>query len=124
MSENENTQQDDFPLTASGSDAASPMRLAAELPRVTRLSRKVPAIVQIAGSGGSSMAERRCYRQVSRGLQLLACLSGRRGSGAGRLAPPTPSEATLPISSTSLELAMKAARPAPRSEPGKSEELL
>ena len=56
MSDSENTRDTDAPLTASASEAAAPMRLRAEPPRVTRLSRKVLAsfgLVAAIGVGGA-----------------------------------------------------------------------
>jgi len=49
-------EEDDAPLTGSAGDAATPMRLRAEAPRVTRLSRKVLtgiALVASVGIGGA-----------------------------------------------------------------------
>ena len=56
MSDSEHTRDTDAPLTASSGEAAAPMRLRAELPRVTRLSRKVLAslgLVAAIGVGGA-----------------------------------------------------------------------
>ena len=56
MNDSENTRDTDAPLTASASEAAAPMRLRAEPPRVTRLSRKVLAsfgLVAAIGVGGA-----------------------------------------------------------------------
>jgi type IV secretory pathway VirB10-like protein len=45
-------EEDDAPLTGSASDAADPMRLRGEAPRVTRLSRKVLAGIGLVASVG------------------------------------------------------------------------
>ena len=45
-------EEDEAPLTGSASDAAAPMRLRAEAPRVTRLSRKVLAGIGLVASVG------------------------------------------------------------------------
>lgn len=53
MSEGERPEEDEgMPLSGSPTDAAAPMRLRAETPRVTRLSRKVLAGLAIAGCLG------------------------------------------------------------------------
>jgi len=56
MSDSDNTSETDVPLTTSSGEAAAPMRLRAEPPRVTRLSRKVLAslgLVAAIGVGGA-----------------------------------------------------------------------
>jgi type IV secretion system protein VirB10 len=45
-------EEDEAPLTGSATDAAAPMRLRAETPRVTRLSRKVLAGISLVASVG------------------------------------------------------------------------
>lgn len=52
MSEPEARKEEEVPLTGSGTDAAAPMRLRAETPRVTRLSRKVLAGIGLVASVG------------------------------------------------------------------------
>lgn len=52
MSESESRREDDVPLTGSATDSAAPMRLRADAPRVTRLSRKVLASIGVVASLG------------------------------------------------------------------------
>src|SRR3546814_15331335 len=54
-------EEDETPLTGSAGDAAAPMRLRADAPRVTPLSRKVLAglgLVASVGIGGASIYAR------------------------------------------------------------------
>ena len=52
MNESESRRGDDVPLTGSATDSAAPMRLRADAPRVTRLSRKVLASIGVVASLG------------------------------------------------------------------------
>lgn len=52
MNESESRREDDVPLTGSATDSAAPMRLRADAPRVTRLSRKVLASIGVVASLG------------------------------------------------------------------------
>lgn len=52
MNESESRREDDVPLTGSATESAAPMRLRADAPRVTRLSRKVLASIGVVASLG------------------------------------------------------------------------
>ncbi len=52
MNESESRREDDVPLTGSATDSAAPVRLRADAPRVTRLSRKVLASIGVVASLG------------------------------------------------------------------------
>ncbi len=111
MSEDRNEGEDaPAPLTGSAPDAAAPMRLRADAPRVTRLSRKVLAglgLVASLGIGGalvyalqtrnSGRAPEELYstdnRNTADGLQGLP----RDYSGVPQLGPPLPGDLGRPI---------------------------
>jgi len=103
-------EEDEAPLTGSARDAAAPMRLRAEAPRVTRLSRKVLAgigLVASVGIGGaliyalqtrdSGKSAEELYstdnRSTADGLAGLP----RDYSGVPQLGPPLPGDLGRPI---------------------------
>ena len=109
MSDSENTRDTDAPLTASASEAAAPMRLRAEPPRVTRLSRKVLASLGLiaAISVGSALIYALQTRNAGTGGQELYSTENRTTAdglaGLPRdytgpvLGPPLPGDLGRPI---------------------------
>lgn len=111
MSDDRNEEEDaGAPLTGSAPDAAAPMRLRAEAPRVTRLSRKMLAgltLVASLGLGGALVyalqtrtngrPAEELYstdnRSTADGLQGLP----RDYTGVPRLGPPLPGDLGRPI---------------------------
>ncbi len=103
-------EEDEAPLTGSAGDAAAPMRLRAEAPRVTRLSRKVLAgigLVASVGIGGALIYALQT-RDGGRSAEELYStdnrstadgLSGlpRDYSGVPQLGPPLPGDLGRPI---------------------------
>ena len=103
-------EEDETPLTGSAGDAAAPMRLRAEAPRVTRLSRKVLAgigLVASVGIGGALIYALQTRdggrpadelystdnRSTADGLAGLP----RDYSGVPQLGPPLPGDLGRPI---------------------------
>ena len=109
MSDSENTRDTDAPLTASASEAAAPMRLRAEPPRVTRLSRKVLASLGLiaAISVGSALIYALQTRNAGTGGQELYSTENRptadglaglpRDYTGPVLGPPLPGDLGRPI---------------------------
>ncbi len=111
MSEPEARKEDeDAPLTGSTADAAAPMRLRAEAPRVTRLSRKVLASIGLVASvglggaliyalqtrdGGKSAEE--LYSTENRSTADGLAGLPRDYSGVPQLGPPLPGDLGRPI---------------------------
>ena len=111
MSEPEARKEDeDAPLTGSAADAAAPMRLRAEAPRVTRLSRKVLAGIGLVASvgvggaliyalqtrdGGKSAEE--LYSTENRSTADGLAGLPRDYSGVPQLGPPLPGDLGRPI---------------------------
>ena len=111
MSEPEARKEDeDAPLTGSTADAAAPMRLRAEAPRVTRLSRKVLAGIGLVASvglggaliyalqtrdGGKSAEE--LYSTENRSTADGLAGLPRDYSGVPQLGPPLPGDLGRPI---------------------------
>lgn len=110
MSEPESRKEEDVPLTGSAGDPAAPMRLRAEAPRVTRLSRKVLAgigLVASVGIGGALIYALQTRdggkptdelystenRSTADGLAGLP----RDYSGVPQLGPPLPGDLGRPI---------------------------
>jgi type IV secretion system protein VirB10 len=103
-------EEDDAPLTGSASDAADPMRLRGEAPRVTRLSRKVLAgigLVASAGIGGALIYALQT-RDGGRPTEELYSTDNRSTadglaglprdySGVPQLGPPLPGDLGRPI---------------------------
>lgn len=111
MSEPEARKEDeDAPLTGSAADAAAPMRLRAEAPRVTRLSRKVLAgigLVASVGLGGaliyalqtrdSGKPAEELYSTENRSTADGLAGLPRDYSGVPQLGPPLPGDLGRPI---------------------------
>lgn len=111
MSEPESRQEDeDPPLTGSAGFAAAPMRLRAEAPRVTRLSRKVLASIGLVASVGIGGALIYALQTRERGKpaeelystdnrSMADGLAGlpRDYSGVPQLGPPLPGDLGRPI---------------------------
>ncbi len=111
MREPETRKEDeDAPLTGSAADAAAPMRLRAEAPRVTRLSRKVLAGIGLVASvglggaliyalqtrdGGKSAEE--LYSTENRSTADGLAGLPRDYSGVPQLGPPLPGDLGRPI---------------------------
>jgi len=111
VSEPETRKEDeDAPLTGSTADAAAPMRLRAEAPRVTRLSRKVLASIGLVASvglggaliyalqtrdGGKSAEE--LYSTENRSTADGLAGLPRDYSGVPQLGPPLPGDLGRPI---------------------------
>ena len=111
MSEPEARKEDeDVPMTGSTADAAAPMRLRAEAPRVTRLSRKVLASIGLVASvglggaliyalqtrdGGKSAEE--LYSTENRSTADGLAGLPRDYSGVPQLGPPLPGDLGRPI---------------------------
>lgn len=111
MSEPEARKEDEeAPLTGSAADAAAPMRLRAEAPRVTRLSRKVLAGIGLVASvglggaliyalqtsdGGKSAEE--LYSTENRSTADGLAGLPRDYSGVPQLGPPLPGDLGRPI---------------------------
>ncbi|MBG0792418.1 TrbI/VirB10 family protein [Methylocystis sp. H62] len=103
-------EEDDAPLTGSAGDAATPMRLRAEAPRVTRLSRKVLtgiALVASVGIGGALIYALQT-RDGGRSAEELYSTDNRSTadglaglprdySGVPQLGPPLPGDLGRPI---------------------------
>jgi type IV secretory pathway VirB10-like protein len=103
-------EEDEAPLTGSAGDAAAPMRLRAEAPRVTRLSRKVLAgigLVASVGIGGALIYALQTRDGGRPAEELYSTdnrstadgLSGlpRDYSGVPQLGPPLPGDLGRPI---------------------------
>ncbi len=109
MSDSENTRDTDAPVTGSATGAAAPMRLRAEPPRVTRLSRKVLASLGLiaAISVGSALIYALQTRNAGTGGQELYSTENRTTAdglaGLPRdytgpvLGPPLPGDLGRPI---------------------------
>ena len=109
MSDSENTRDTDAPLTASASEAAAPMRLRAEPPRVTRLSRKVLAslgLVAAIGVGGALIYALQTRNAGTGGQELYSTENRTTADGLAGLprdytgpvlGPPLPGDLGRPI---------------------------
>ncbi|MDF2118368.1 TrbI/VirB10 family protein [Roseiarcaceae bacterium H3SJ34-1] len=110
MSDPEPRKEEEAPLTGSGGDAADPMRLRGEAPRVTRLSRKVLAgigLVASVGIGGALIYALQT-RDAGRPAEELYSTDNRSTadglaglprdySGVPQLGPPLPGDLGRPI---------------------------
>ena len=110
MSDPEPRKEEEAPLTGPGGDAADPMRLRGEAPRVTRLSRKVLAgigLVASVGIGGALIYALQT-RDAGRPAEELYSTDNRSTadglaglprdySGVPQLGPPLPGDLGRPI---------------------------